>query len=101
MDELEAEGGVAARYARYRENQKLLAEGMADLGFQALLPPELQSPIITSFLYPDPKFDFDVFYSRVKARGFVLYPGKYHRPTRSVSGISAKYILMIFGDCLM
>ena len=76
LDELEAEGGVAARYARYLENQKLLTEGMADLGFQALLPPELQSPIITSFLYPDPKFDFDVFYSRVKARGFVLYPGK-------------------------
>ena len=76
LDELETEGGVAARYARYGENQKLLANGMADLGFQALLAPGLQSPIITSFLYPDPKFDFAAFYKRVKARGFVLYPGK-------------------------
>jgi 2-aminoethylphosphonate-pyruvate transaminase len=76
LDELEAEGGVAARYARYRENQKLLVEGMAELGFQALLGSDLQSPIITSFLYPDPKFDFGTFYKQAKARGFVLYPGK-------------------------
>ena len=40
------------------------------------MPRDGKVPIITSFLYPDPKFDFDVFYSRVKARGFVLYPGK-------------------------
>ena len=76
LDELEAEGGVTERYARYRENQKLLAEGMADLGFRALLAPELQSPIITSFLYPRADFDFGAFYRRVKMRGFVLYPGK-------------------------
>ena len=76
LDELETEGGVEARFIRYRENQKLLAEGMADLGFRALLPSDLQSPIITSFLYPDSKFDFGAFYKQAKARGFVLYPGK-------------------------
>ena len=76
LDELEAEGGVAARHARYRENQALLAKGMAALGFVPLLPEKLQSPIITSFLYPYPGFDFGAFYSQVKARGFVLYPGK-------------------------
>jgi 2-aminoethylphosphonate-pyruvate transaminase len=76
LDELEAEGGVAARHARYRENQRLLARGMAALGFAPLLPQELQSPIITSFLYPSPAFDFGAFYRQVKAKGFVLYPGK-------------------------
>ena len=76
LDELEAEGGVTARYKRYCENQKLLVAGMAELGFQALLPADFQSPIITSFLYPRSDFDFNVFYQRVKARGFVLYPGK-------------------------
>ena len=76
MDELEAEGGIKERYLRYCENQSLLVNGMANLGFQALLPAELQSPIITSFLYPEPTFDFNVFYKQVKARGFVLYPGK-------------------------
>ncbi|MDR3313653.1 MAG: 2-aminoethylphosphonate--pyruvate transaminase, partial [Oscillospiraceae bacterium] len=58
LDELEAEGGVAPRYARYCENQRLLVEGMRTLGFTALLPEDLQSPIITSFLYPNPEFDF-------------------------------------------
>jgi len=76
LDELENEGGVLARFARYSENQKILVEGMADLGFKALLPRELQSPIITSFLYPHPEFDFTEFYHKIKEQGFVLYPGK-------------------------
>ena len=76
LDELEAEGGVSARYKRYCENQKLLVDGMAKLGFHALLPADFQSPIITSFLYPRSDFDFNAFYQKVKARGFVLYPGK-------------------------
>lgn len=75
--ELEQEGGVAARYRRYRENHQVLVSGMARLGFQTLVAPEHQSPIITSFLYPpDSKFSFGPFYEAVKRRGFVLYPGK-------------------------
>ena len=76
LDELEAEGGVNARHARYRNNQALLAEGMRSLGFKALLPAGLQSPVITSFLYPRADFDFVRFYQNIKDRGFVLYPGK-------------------------
>ena len=76
LDELENEGGIPARYARYRENQKLLVYGMCELGFEALLPAGLQSPVITSFLYPRADFDFGAFYKKVKAQGFVLYPGK-------------------------
>jgi 2-aminoethylphosphonate-pyruvate transaminase len=76
LDDLEAEGGIPARYARYKENQQLLVEGMSALGFQPLLPAHLQSPVITSFLYPNPDFEFGAFYKTVKERGFVLYPGK-------------------------
>ncbi|MDR0571171.1 MAG: 2-aminoethylphosphonate--pyruvate transaminase [Clostridiales Family XIII bacterium] len=76
LDELEAEGGVAARHARYQENHRTLVEGMRGLGFRTLLADALQSPIITSFLYPRPDFDFGAFYDAVKERGFVLYPGK-------------------------
>jgi 2-aminoethylphosphonate-pyruvate transaminase len=76
LNELEEEGGVEARYHRYKENQRLLAEGMRFLGFQPLLPDKVQSPIITSFLYPDACFDFQEFYQKVKQKGFVLYPGK-------------------------
>lgn len=77
LRELQEEGGIEARHARYRTNQQLLAAGMEDLGFQCLLPREFQSPIITAFLSPqDPLYDFRTFYGELKARGFVIYPGK-------------------------
>jgi 2-aminoethylphosphonate-pyruvate transaminase len=46
-------------------------------GFSPLLPPEIRSPIIVSFVQPTGGwFDFEVFYAAVRARGFILYPGK-------------------------
>lgn len=76
LSELRAEGGVAARHERYVENARRLVAGYERLGFTPLLPPELRSGIITSFLYPSPEFSFEAFYEAMKARGFVLYPGK-------------------------
>lgn len=76
MDELAAEGGVEARHARYCRNHDVLVEGMRSLGFKTLLKDEVQSPIITSFLYPDKEFDFKEFYHQLKEKGFVIYPGK-------------------------
>lgn len=76
VKELEDEGGVQARYDRYRENHAALVEGMRRSGFRTLLPDELQSPVITSFLYPEEDFDFQKFYEALKERGFVIYPGK-------------------------
>ncbi len=77
LKELEAEGGIAARYARYRENHRILTAGMVDLGFEPLLEPHLQSTIITAFLSPTQAgWNFQRFYDRLKARGFVIYPGK-------------------------
>jgi 2-aminoethylphosphonate-pyruvate transaminase len=76
LTELEHEGGIEARLQRYQENHRLLVEGMRSLGFQTLLSDEVQSPIITSFLYPERDFNFPDFYQQAKQRGFVLYPGK-------------------------
>lgn len=77
LAELEAEGGVAARHARYCENHRILVDGMKRLGFQPLLPAGLQSPIITAFLYPaSAGWGFRRFYDDLKAKGFVIYPGK-------------------------
>lgn len=76
LRELELEGGIAARHDRYSHSQKLLTQGMEAAGFSALLPAELQSPIITAFRYPDASFSFEQFYHRLKEDGFVLYPGK-------------------------
>jgi 2-aminoethylphosphonate-pyruvate transaminase len=75
--ELEREGGIAARGARYRTNHARLRGGMEQLGFRAYVPAAHASPIISTFLYPKhPKFDFPEFYRRLSARGFLLYPGK-------------------------
>jgi len=75
--ELEAEGGVAGRAARYRHNHETLIAGMQKLGFLEYLRPEDQGYIITSFRYPDhPNFDFNRFYEILNNEGFVIYPGK-------------------------
>jgi len=75
--EFQAEGGVAGRGGRYRENAKVLIDGMRALGFETLLPDRLQAPIIVTFHMPrDPKFNFQAFYDELKDRGYVIYPGK-------------------------
>ena len=77
IQEHEAEGGVAGRGGRYRNNCQILVEGMRKLGFETLLPVRLQAPIIVTFHMPaDPKFIFQTFYDRLRERGFVIYPGK-------------------------
>lgn len=76
MDELAAEGGIQARSKRYQRNNQLLRHNLEQLGFRPYIQDQQQSPIITTFLFPDDVFDFEDFYSYVKERGFVLYPGK-------------------------
>lgn len=66
ITELKEEGGIAARYARYTENHRVLVEGMRRLGYKTLLPDEQQSPVITSFYYPNADFDFKEFYHKLK-----------------------------------
>ncbi len=77
LSEHEAEGGVAGRGARYRENCRILVEGMRKLGFETLLPDHLQAPIIVTFRMPaDSKFHFQAFYNKLRDRNYVIYPGK-------------------------
>lgn len=77
LKELEWEGGVAARGARYRQNHAVLIEGMARLGFKPYLPSAIQSCIITAFYCPDDtQFQFTEFYQRLNRKGFIIYPGK-------------------------
>ncbi len=71
------EGGVAGRGARYTRNRDVLVAGMRDLGFETLLKDRWLSPIIVTFFCPaHPAFDFQRFYDGMKARGFIIYPGK-------------------------
>ncbi len=76
LAELEAEGGIAGRAARYRANHETLVSRMAAAGYRPLLAPAIQSHIITAFHYPFAGFDFSRFYSKLAERGFIIYPGK-------------------------
>lgn len=77
LDEFDAEGGVAGRGARYQQNCQVLVEGMRELGFQTLLPDDLQAPIIITFHTPaDENFHFEQFYDQLRQQGYVIYPGK-------------------------
>jgi len=76
LDELQAEGSVSARVARYRKNHETCVIGMRAMGFTEYVPEDLQGHIITSFLYPTADFDFNEFYDRLNDKGFVIYPGK-------------------------
>ena len=77
MEQFRDAGGVPARNKRYSNNCRILTEGMRALGFETLLPDELQAPIIVTFkMAADPKFVFEDFYDALKNKGFVIYPGK-------------------------
>ena len=76
IEELIDEGGIAARFARYQHNNQLLREGLAKANIHAYIAEEKQSPIITTFLFPNEQFGFEDFYAYVKAKGYVIYPGK-------------------------
>jgi 2-aminoethylphosphonate-pyruvate transaminase len=77
IDQFIAEGGQPARGARYATNCATLIEGMRALGFRPYLEPAVQAPIIVTFHAPsDPGYTFKAFYEKVRARGYILYPGK-------------------------
>lgn len=72
-----AEGGAEGRLARYTTNRDTLVAAMRGIGFETLLDDRWLSPIIVTFFTPeDPAFSFQGFYDRMKAKGFIIYPGK-------------------------
>jgi 2-aminoethylphosphonate-pyruvate transaminase len=77
LRQYEEEGGQPARLARYQANCQALLGGMAALGFVPFLEASIQAPVIVTFHAPaDPAYEFRAFYEAVRARGYILYPGK-------------------------
>lgn len=77
LREHKQKGGVRARGKEYSDNAKQLLSGMRKLGFQTLLDDDDGGPIIQTFLSPgDPRFDFEIFYEKLRQHGFAIYPGK-------------------------
>jgi 2-aminoethylphosphonate-pyruvate transaminase len=77
LHELNDEGGVSARGARYARNASVLLKGLGALGIKPLLGDNESGPIIQTFLTPrDPNFVFEKFYDALRGKGFAIYPGK-------------------------
>lgn len=77
LKELEQEGGIEKRQARYEENHRILIENLANLGMKPYVSKEVQGPIITTFYYPENHhFSFQEMYQYIKERGYAIYPGK-------------------------
>jgi len=74
IDEYKKEGGLPARKARYMKNHEVLTQGLDKLGIRAIVPPKSQSYIITTFDLG--RFEFPEFYEALKAKNFIIYPGK-------------------------
>lgn len=74
IDEYIKEGGLFARRKRYMENHDILVRGLEKLGIQSIIAPENQSYIITTFKLGN--LNFSKLYETLKAKGFVIYPGK-------------------------
>lgn len=77
LQELEQEGGIAARSARYRQNCAITLAAMQTMGFRSYGDEAKRGYTITAFYYPeDPNFHFRTFYERLSEKGYVIYPGK-------------------------
>ena len=72
--EHEAEG-VANRIARYAESCRVLRQGMAELGFEILVPDGVRSNILTTFRLPG-GVSYDGLHEAMKRRGCVIYAGQ-------------------------
>jgi 2-aminoethylphosphonate-pyruvate transaminase len=77
IEEHKEQGGVEGRGKRYKKNCEIICKGMKELGFEQLLPDNLQAPIIITFKQPnDPKFNFEKFYNALSEKDFLIYSGK-------------------------
>jgi 2-aminoethylphosphonate-pyruvate transaminase len=70
-----AREGLAQRIARYAENARVLREGMARLGFEALGAPAARSSILTTFRLP-PGIAYEPLHDAMKRRGYIIYAGQ-------------------------
>lgn len=73
LDLYDAEGGQPARLARYRENARILYDGLRGMGLTPYLEPRHQGPVIVTTHQPaDPRFDLQAFVDALKARGVLI-----------------------------
>ena len=72
------EEGAENRIYRYKENYRVLKEGLNKLEFKFLMGDDIiESNILTTIYYLNhPNFDFTILHDKLYERGFTIYPGK-------------------------
>lgn len=69
--------GEAARWQRHQQLWEALYKGLDRLGFQTIIPKEIQSKLVVSVKYPnDPNWDFTKVHDICFEQGYTIYPGK-------------------------
>lgn len=77
LKEFKEEGGIKARAKRYADLYQQMYNGMSELGFKPLVPPEFHAKILTAFLDPiDEQYHFDKMHDFLYEKGITIYPGK-------------------------
>jgi len=69
------EGGLAARHARYAALAGQVADGLAALGVEPLLPREQSSVVLRAYRLPQ-ALDYARLHDGLKAKGFIIYAGQ-------------------------
>jgi 2-aminoethylphosphonate-pyruvate transaminase len=75
LRELDEEGGMPARRARYSALSRRLRDGLSELGIRMLLDPAESSSTLTSFHVPA-GVRYEELHDSLKAAGFVIYAGQ-------------------------
>lgn len=69
--------GESAKFARHRRVYEAIRKGVAELGFDTVIDPAIESGLVVSVKYPeDPNWDFEKVHDYCYDRGFTIYPGK-------------------------
>ena len=73
LDLHRAEGGAAARLARYRANLEALRDGVRRLGLRPMLPESVQGPVVVNVAAPEiPGWDLQRFVGLLKRREVLI-----------------------------
>jgi 2-aminoethylphosphonate-pyruvate transaminase len=69
--------GEQAKWSRHQRVWEAQHKGLARLGFQNVIPKDIQAKLVISVKYPnDPKWSFSKVHDYCLERGFTIYPGK-------------------------
>jgi len=78
IEEFHSQGGVQARFARYRRLTDRLVHGFSQFGVAPLIPDAYRAPMITTFLLaPGTPFSGVTIVAALAERGLVTYPSRH------------------------